>query len=59
MANIVTGMKSFGVKCRRVWYILKKPSRKEFQLVSKISAIGIALLGVLGFLISIAMKIFA
>lgn len=50
--------KSFIVKCKRVWHALKKPSRKEFETVTKVSAIGILVLGTLGFLISIIMKFF-
>jgi len=50
--------KSFIVKCKRVWLVLKKPSRKEFETVAKVSAVGILILGVLGFVISFIMKIF-
>ncbi|MEK6758021.1 MAG: protein translocase SEC61 complex subunit gamma [Nanoarchaeota archaeon] len=50
--------KSFFMKCKRVWLILKKPTRKEFENVAKISAIGILILGVFGFLVSIIMKLF-
>ena len=50
--------KLFYAKCKRVWRVLKKPSKKEFDQVAKISAIGIAILGFLGFLISIIMKAF-
>ncbi len=53
-----TKTRSFLIKCRRVWRTLKKPTRKEFEQITKVSAIGIAILGVLGFLISMAMKIF-
>ncbi len=49
---------TFLTKCRRVWHSLKKPSKKEFNMTAKISAIGIALLGLIGFLISLAMKAF-
>jgi protein translocase SEC61 complex gamma subunit len=38
--------------------VLKKPSREEFLKVAKVSAAGILIIGVLGFLISIIMKIF-
>ena len=48
--------KHFYKKCKRVWYVLKKPSKKEFQMVAKVSAIGIVILGVIGFIISIIMK---
>ena len=57
--KIATSLKSFFVKCRRVWYILKKPTREEFEQVAKVSAIGIAIIGVIGFLISMVMGIFA
>lgn len=50
--------KSFYIKCKRVWHTLKKPSRKEFEMVTKVSAIGILALGAFGFLISIIMKSF-
>jgi protein transport protein SEC61 subunit gamma and related proteins len=56
--NIVQNIKSFYIKCRRVWSVLKKPSRKEYEQIAKISAIGIAFLGIIGFLISIVMKMF-
>jgi len=53
-----TKTKSFLIKCRRVWHTLKKPSKKEFEQITKVSAIGIAILGLIGFLISIIMKAF-
>lgn len=48
--------KSFFLKSKRVWYALKKPSRKEYEQVVKVSALGILVLGVGGFLISIIIK---
>jgi protein translocase SEC61 complex gamma subunit len=56
--NIITKLKSFTAKSKRVWHALKKPSKKEFEMVAKISAIGIAILGLFGFLISVVMKFF-
>ena len=50
--------KSFLLKCKRVWQVLKKPSKKEFELTAKVSAIGIAVLGLLGFLISLLISFF-
>ncbi|MFH1787663.1 MAG: protein translocase SEC61 complex subunit gamma [archaeon] len=58
MKNMWIPTKSFLLKCRRVWHILKKPSRKEYETIAKVSAIGVLLLGTLGFLISIVMNIF-
>lgn len=51
-------IKSFLLKCRRVWQVLKKPTKDEFQQVTKISAIGIAIIGLLGFIISLILTIF-
>jgi len=51
-------IKPFLYKCKRVWHTLKKPTRKEFEQVSKISAIGIVILGLSGFIISLIMTIF-
>ena len=51
-------LKSFALKSKRVWHVLKKPTLKEFWSVSKISGLGILILGTIGFLISIAMGVF-
>ena len=49
--------KSFLLKSKRVWHILKKPSRKEFEIIAKVSAIGIAILGAMGFIIALVYKL--
>ncbi|MBS3083913.1 protein translocase SEC61 complex subunit gamma [Candidatus Pacearchaeota archaeon] len=51
-------LKSFIVQCVRVWHILKKPTKQEFLMISKISALGILAIGLVGFLIGIIMKMF-
>jgi len=43
-------------KYLRVWRLLKKPTMEEFKTISKVSAIGLLVIGALGFLISIAIK---
>jgi len=58
MNKIFESLKSFILKSKRVWMIMKKPTRKEFELISKISAIGILILGVFGFLIAIVVSYF-
>ncbi len=50
---------SFILQSKRVWHILRKPSGLEFKTVAKISAVGILIIGALGFAISDAVKIFA
>jgi protein transport protein SEC61 subunit gamma and related proteins len=58
MKKIFIKTKSFILKCKRVWYVLRKPTRKEFETIAKVSAVGILILGFIGFLISLVMKIF-
>ncbi len=50
--------KLFLSKCKRVWQILKKPTMKEFETITKVSAAGIVLLGILGFAVSLVMQVF-
>lgn len=51
-------LKRFFKKCKRVWLVLKKPTKEEFQTTAKVSAIGIVILGAIGFLIALVMQIF-
>jgi len=39
----------------RVWRLMKRPDKKEFITIAKVSAIGLALIGVIGFLINLLM----
>lgn len=54
----LTSVKSFFERCKRVWLVLKKPTKQEFEKVAKVSAVGILIIGALGFLISIIMNLF-
>jgi len=47
-------LKTFLKECKRVLKITKKPTKDEFQMIVKICAIGMALIGVIGFIITIA-----
>jgi len=49
-------LKSFSKQCRRVWHLLKKPDKNEFTTISKVSAIGLGLVGVIGFIIAMIME---
>jgi protein transport protein SEC61 subunit gamma-like protein len=53
--------KAFGFyrKCVRVWHILRKPTREEFLTVAKVSAIGIGIIGLIGFIILLLMRLIA
>ncbi|MDP3986794.1 MAG: protein translocase SEC61 complex subunit gamma [Nanoarchaeota archaeon] len=52
-------IKLFALKSKRVWLVLKRPSKREYETIAKISAIGILALGFLGFLVSSLMRVFA
>jgi protein transport protein SEC61 subunit gamma-like protein len=54
----IISLKSFVEKCKRVWMILKKPTKEEFLKVAKVAAVGILILGFLGFVISKIMELF-
>ena len=41
------------LKYIRVWRILRKPTMQEFKSISKISAIGILIIGAIGFLVNV------
>ncbi|MDO8628592.1 MAG: protein translocase SEC61 complex subunit gamma [Nanoarchaeota archaeon] len=45
--------KQFIGECIRVFKITKKPSKEEFRTILKASALGITIIGLLGFIIQI------
>lgn len=56
---MIEKIKSFVIQSRRVWSILKKPSGYEYKTIAKISAIGILVLGAIGFVIASVIKSFS
>jgi len=54
---MVKKLKTFFKKSKRVWMALKKPSKEEFEMTAKVSAVGIVILGLIGFLISLIISI--
>ncbi len=50
-------LKSFVLQSLRVWRVLKKPSSYEFKTVAKVSAIGILIIGALGFAVADIIRI--
>ncbi len=55
--KITTWLSSQATKYKRVWRLMKRPSMEEFKTISKVSAIGLLLIGAIGFVISVAMKL--
>lgn len=47
------GLKRFWNECKRVLTVTKKPDKAEFNIIVKVSALGMAIIGVVGFLISL------
>ena len=44
---------SFLKQCRRVLIVSKRPDMEEYQNVSKVTGIGVIIIGVIGFIVSI------
>jgi len=55
---ILGKIKSFLAQCRRVWHVLRKPDMQEYKTTSKVAAIGLGLVGLIGFAISLIMNLF-
>lgn len=46
-----TKLKTFYGECVRVFKITKKPTKEEFMAIVKVSALGILVIGFIGFLV--------
>lgn len=55
--SLGTRLKSFAIQSKRVWHVLRKPTGAEFKTVSKVSAIGILIIGAVGFIIADVIRI--
>jgi protein transport protein SEC61 subunit gamma and related proteins len=55
---IMGKLMSFLIQSKRVWHVLRKPTKEEFWTISKVSAIGILVIGAVGFLIAYIMGLF-
>lgn len=49
--------KDFIVECKRVLRVTRKPDKMEFKTVVKISGIGMAIIGLIGFLVAFVKEI--
>jgi len=55
--TLFSRLKSFFFESKRVFRITKKPSKEEFKAIVKISSIGIAVIGIIGFIIQIIWRL--
>ncbi len=44
-------LRSFALQSRRVLRVTKKPTMEEFKIILKISAIGVSVIGAIGFIV--------
>ncbi len=56
--TIFSKAKSFWVQSKRVFQVTKKPTKDELKVIVKVSGIGIALIGGIGFLVHILWRMF-
>ena len=51
--------KRFLIQSKRVFKVTKKPSKEEFKVISKVTGIGILIIGLIGFIIRLAWELIA
>jgi protein transport protein SEC61 subunit gamma-like protein len=49
-------LKKFARECQRVLKVLKKPDKQEFLTTAKVSAIGLTIIGLIGFALSMVQQ---
>lgn len=54
--NVKQKISSEFTKYKRIWRLLKKPTKQEFFMISKISGIGLGIIGIFGFIIALIMN---
>ena len=47
------GISNFIESARRVFHVAYKPTRKELSLLTKVTLLGVAIVGVIGFIVKV------
>ncbi len=55
--SVISKLKSFALECKRVLTVTKKPSKTELSTTVKVSGVGIALIGMIGFILYVAVTL--
>ena len=55
--DLILKLKDFGVECKRVFLVTKKPTNEEFKAVVKVAGLGILIIGFIGFLVHLISQI--
>ncbi len=53
MSKVVAKIRTFFINSRKVLRHAKRPSRRELSITTKMSALGIVIIGVIGYVISL------
>jgi protein translocase SEC61 complex gamma subunit len=56
MNQTIVKLKSGFQQYKRVWRMLKKPSMEEFKMISKVSIVGLLIIGAFGFVLSVSTR---
>jgi protein transport protein SEC61 subunit gamma-like protein len=54
---IMQPIKDFLLKCSRVWAVMRKPTKEEIKTIAIASGLGILLIGALGFIVSVIIRL--
>ncbi|MFT4304868.1 MAG: protein translocase SEC61 complex subunit gamma [Candidatus Woesearchaeota archaeon] len=54
----LTKLKRFYKECIRVLKVTKKPTNTEFQTITKVTGLGMLVIGLIGFLIQLIFMVF-
>ncbi|HVY01309.1 MAG TPA: protein translocase SEC61 complex subunit gamma [Candidatus Nanoarchaeia archaeon] len=55
--SLKSKVSSFFLQCKRVWHLLRKPTTQEFKTIATVSAMGILVLGAIGFVVADLIKL--
>jgi len=58
MKKILIKLKTFYLECVRVLRVTRKPDSFEYKTIVKVSGLGMAIIGLIGFLISMLKQTF-
>jgi len=54
---LMQSIKEFLLKCSRVWSVMRKPTKEEIKTISIASGLGMILLGAIGFVVSVIIRL--
>ena len=57
ISSIKFKIKNFFSECKRVWIVTRNPTNEEFKTITKVTGIGIIIIGMIGFLINVIWQV--